>query len=372
MRHAARLRRTGQQATIYYYRIHKNGRLFQPAGRELHLNMTETAFGEAEGRPVAQLTLSAYGYRVSLLSYGAAIQSLVLPNGLDVCLGYDTLAEYQEQDGCLGATIGRYANRIGGAAFTINGEEYRLSANEGTNLLHGGARGFDRRVWDYAPTAEGVAFSRLSPEGEEGFPGALAVTVTYSLLPDGLRIRYEAESTRDTYVSLTNHAYFNLAGQGNGTVLGHTLAIAAEEYTPAGAEKLPLGVFAPVAGTALDFRAALPLGSRIGDALLALTRGYDHNFALPGTGMRRAAQLFCPESKVSMAVHTTTEGLQLYTANFLTARAGKDGMRYGAYSGVCLETQRFPDAMHHALFPSPLLRAGARYDECTEYRFAFR
>ena len=336
------------------------------------MSMTETAFGEAEGRPVAQLTLSAYGYRVSLLSYGAAIQSLVLPNGLDVCLGYDTLAEYQEQDGCLGATIGRYANRIGGAAFTINGEEYRLSANEGTNLLHGGARGFDRRVWDYAPTAAGVAFSRLSPEGEEGFPGALAVTVTYSLLPDGLRIRYEAESTRDTYVSLTNHAYFNLAGQGNGTVLGHTLAIAAEEYTPAGAEKLPLGVFAPVAGTALDFRAALPLGSRIGDALLAPTRGYDHNFALPGTGMRRAAQLFCPESKVSMAVHTTMEGLQLYTANFLTARAGKDGMRYGAYSGVCLETQRFPDAMHHALFPSPLLRAGAWYDECTEYRFAFR
>lgn len=176
------------------------------------MNYTETTFGEAEGRPVKRLTLSEQGYRISLLNYGATLQSLVLPNGLDVCLGYDALADYQKRDGCLGATIGRYANRIGGAAFTLNGKEYRLSANEGENQLHGGAHGFDKRVWDYAPVPGGIAFSRVSPEGEEGFPGALAVTVTYILLRDGICIRYEAESTRDTFVSLTNHAYFNLAG----------------------------------------------------------------------------------------------------------------------------------------------------------------
>lgn len=205
------------------------------------MNYIETTFGEAEGRPVKRLTLSEQGYRISLLNYGATLQSLVLPNGLDVCLGYDALADYQKRDGCLGATIGRYANRIGGAAFMLNGKEYRLNANEGENQLHGGAHGFDKRVWDYAPVPGGIAFSRVSPEGEEGFPGALAVTVTYTLLRDGICIRYEAESTRDTFVSLTNHAYFNLAGHGNGSVLDHTLALAAEEYTPAGADNLPFG-----------------------------------------------------------------------------------------------------------------------------------
>lgn len=333
------------------------------------MSYIETTFGEAEGRPVKRLTLSAHGYRISLLNYGATLQSLMLPNGLDVCLGYDTLAEYRAWDGCFGATVGRYANRIGGAAFSLNGVEYRLAANEGENQLHGGVRGFDKRVWDYAPAADGVTFSRVSADGEEGFPGALTVTVTYTLLPDGLRIQYEAQSTRDTFVSLTNHAYFNLAGQGNGTVLGHTLTLAAEEYTPAGAGNLPLGTLTPVAGTALDFRAAAALGARIGDALLASTQGYDHNFALSGAGMRRAALLSCPENGVSMEVHTTMEGMQLYTANFLSVRAGKGGAQYGAYAGVCLETQRFPDAMHHTAFPSPLLRAGMRYDERTEYRF---
>ena len=269
----------------------------------------------------------------------------------------------------MGATIGRYANRIGGAAFTLNGKEYRLNANEGENQLHGGVHGFDKRVWDYAPVPGGIAFSRVSPEGEEGFPGALAVTVTYTLLRDGICIRYEAESTRDTFVSLTNHAYFNLAGHGNGSVLDHTLALAAEEYTPAGADNLPFGRLAPVAGTALDFCTENSLGARIGDALLAPLHGYDHNFVLSGRGIRRAAKLSCPRSGVSMAVDTTMEGMQLYTANFLSARAGKGGVQYKPYSGVCLETQRFPDAMHHAAFPSPLLRAGMRYDERTEYRF---
>ena len=154
------------------------------------MNYIETTFGEAEGRPVKRLTLSEQSYRISLLNYGATLQSLVLPNGLDVCLGYDALADYQKRDGCLGATIGRYANRIGGAAFTLNGKEYRLNANEGENQLHGGAHGFDKRVWDYAPVPGGIAFSRVSPEGEEGFPGALAVTVTYTLLRDGICIRY--------------------------------------------------------------------------------------------------------------------------------------------------------------------------------------
>ena len=333
------------------------------------MNYIETTFGEAEGRPVKRLTLSEQGYRISLLNYGATLQSLVLPNGLDVCLGYDALADYQKRDGCLGATIGRYANRIGGAAFMLNGKEYRLNANEGENQLHGGAHGFDKRVWDYAPVPGGIAFSRVSPEGEEGFPVALAVTVTYTLLRDGICIRYEAESTRDTFVSLTNHAYFNLAGHGNGSVLDHTLALAAEEYTPAGADNLPFGRLAPVAGTALDFCTENSLGARIGDALLAPLHGYDHNFALSGRGIRRAAKLSCPRSGVSMAVDTTMEGMQLYTANFLSARAGKGGVQYEPYSGVCLETQRFPDAMHHAAFPSPLLRAGMRYDERTEYRF---
>ena len=196
------------------------------------------------------------------------------------------------------------------------------------------------------------------------------MTVTYTLLRDGICIRYEAESTRDTFVSLTNHAYFNLAGHGNGSVLDHTLALAAEEYTPAGADNLPFGRLAPVAGTALDFCTENSLGARIGDALLAPLHGYDHNFALSGRGIRRAAKLSCPRSGVSMAVDTTMEGMQLYTANFIQGQKVQGGAVCKERDAFCLETQYFPNSINEPNFTTPLTEAGKSYDTKTVYAFS--
>lgn len=313
-------------------------------------------------------------YEAHILPYGATLQSLWVPDRdgqqRDVVLGYESLQEYKDNDGYLGAVVGRHANRIAGAQFVLNGEEYRLAANEGRNQLHSGPNGLHQKVWDWQQTAENtVTLRTLSPDGEDGYPGTLEVAVTYTLCDGALVIDYEARSDRDTVCNLTNHAYFNLAGQESGAVTGHVLRVNADSYTPCGAGTIPTGEVRAVDGTALDLRQGAMLGERLGAAELAEYRGYDHNFCLSGSP---AAQLFCPESGICMETETTLPGLQVYTAGFLTERSGKDGAVYGKNHAVCLETQFWPDAMHHEHFPSPVLRAGEVYRHRTAYRFTVK
>lgn len=326
----------------------------------------------ADGTEVTAFRISRGAMSAVLLDYGATLQSLVVPGrtgAVDVVLGYESAGEYERRAGNLGGTIGRYANRIGGGEFELNGRRYVLARNSGPNHLHGGLRGFDRRMWSAEAGADHVRFSRLSPDGEEGYPGNLHVAVTYTLTEHGLRIAYDAVSDADTVISLTNHSYFNLAG--GGTALAHELRINAESFTENDENCLPTGRLIPVAGTPFDFRAAKPVGRDIGadDGQLAIGHGYDHNFALSG---RDAAELYSPESGVAMNITTDMPGVQLYTANFLERIPGKRGALMEPHGAVCLEAQEFPDAVHHADFPSPVLRAGAAYHRETELTFDVR
>ena len=321
-----------------------------------------------------KIILQQGAYEAHILPYGATLQSLWVPDRggkrRDVVLGYESLQEYKENDGYLGAVVGRCANRIAGAQFVLNGEVCCLAANEGNNQLHSGPHGLHQKVWDWQQTAENsVTLRAVSPHGEDGYPGTLEVAVAYTLCDGALVIDYEARSDRDTVCNLTNHAYFNLAGQESGAVTSHALQVNAGRYTPCGAGTIPTGEVRAVDGTALDLRQSLTLGERLGAAELAEYHGYDHNFCLDG---KDAARLYSPESGICMDTETTLPGLQVYTAGFLTERSGKDGAVYGKNHGVCLETQFWPDAMHHEQFPSPVLRAGEVYRQQTVYRFAVK
>ena len=313
-------------------------------------------------------------YEAHVLPYGATLQSLLVPdrNGVqrDVVLGYESLAEYQQNDGYLGATVGRHANRIAGAQIVLDGTVHPLTANEGENQLHSGPHGLHQKVWTWEQRAENsVTLWALSPDGEDGYPGTLEVMVTYTLSDGALEIGYKAESDCDTVCNLTNHTYFNLAGQGSGLVDSHALRVNADHYTPCGPGTIPTGEVRAVDGTALDLRRSTQLGDRLGAAELAEYGGYDHNFCLNSAN---AARLYCPESGICMETETTLQGLQVYTAGFLTERKGKDGAVYGKNHGVCLETQFWPDAVHHENFPSPILRAGETYRHQTVYRFSMK
>lgn len=324
--------------------------------------VTQTRFGLLDGRELPLLTLSAGNIEVELLPYGAAIRAIRVPDRMgvpvDICLGYDAPEDYAGQDGCLGGTIGRYANRIAGASLPIGGKLWPLTANEDENTLHGGAEGFHKKWWDFSFTPEecSVTFSRLSPHGEEGFPGNLKVEVTYTLTPDTLTLSYRAVSDADTVVSLTNHAYFNLSGQASGPMDGHVLTLSASRYTPSGPGNLPMGEVLPVEGP-LDLRAPTVLAGQV----------FDHNF-LPDASP--FARLTSPATGIMLEVSSTLPGVQLYTADFLTPRPGKGGVLYGPRQGVCLEPQFFPDAPHFPRFPSPLLRAGEVYDHKISYHFS--
>ena len=313
-------------------------------------------------------------YEAHILPLGATLQSLWVPDksGVqrDVVLGYETEEGYRDNDGYLGAAVGRCANRIAGAAFVLDGVTYPLTANEGENQLHSGPHGLHQKIWEWEQPGENcVTLRTVSPDGEDGWPGTLEVTVTYTLDDGALTIDYKAVSDRDTVCNLTNHAYFNLAGQGSGSVAGHILSVTADCYTPCGPGTIPTGEVRAVDDTALDLRQGAILGARLGAAELAEYGGYDHNFCLNGSD---AARLFCPESGICMETETTMPGLQVYTAGFLAERAGKDGAIYGKNHGVCLETQFWPDAVHHEHFPSPLLRAGEVYHHRTAYRFSVK
>ena len=328
-------------------------------------------FGAFNGQDVPVIELTDGACAVELIPYGAAVRSIRVPDRegtlTDICLGYDDLDSYRTLDACFGGTIGRCANRIGGARFTVGGTEYRVTANEGANCLHGGAEGFHKKLWRFACKGSSVTFTYDSPDGEEGFPGNLRVEVTYTLENSTLTIDYRAKSDKATVVNLTNHTYFNLAGHDGGPVLDHCLKVRAERYTPADGGNIPTGELASVAGTPLDLRRDVWLSERLDSPFLASSRGYDHNFVLEGGGPA-AAELWCPRTGIALEMTTSLEGMQLYTAGWLTERQGKNGALYGPAHAVCLETQHFPDAVNHPEFPSPVLQVGQEFHETTSYR----
>lgn len=320
--------------------------------------------------------------RVDVINYGGIIKSIRVPdrNGKmdDVVLGYDTLEEYLNGSSYFGAIVGRYANRIAHGRFTLNGKTYSLARNDGENHLHGGVRGFDKVIWAATEIRDrdgaGVQLSYLSADGEEGYPGNLRATVAYILTESNeLRIDYRAATDRDTIVNLTNHSYFNLAG--NGTILDHELIIDADAFTPIREGVIPTGEIRNVAGTPMDFRAATKIGARLNarDEQLAIGCGYDHNFVLQADDavMKRAARVHDPASARVLEVFTSQPGLQFYSANFLNGSdVGKEGRAYQKHSGFCLETQHFPDSPNHPSFPSTVLRAGAEYRHRTIFKFS--
>ena len=324
------------------------------------------------GEPVTLYCLrNEGGASVSVLDYGCTVQSLLMPNALggltDVVLGYDTLPEYEKNDGYVGAVVGRMGNRVGKGQFTLNGKTYVLAVNDGENHLHGGLRGFDKYVWTAEFGRDTLLFSRLSPDGEEGYPGNLRVTVAYTLTGENeLRIVYDADTDADTIVNLTNHSYFNLAG--GGSVLDHLLRVSADQITENDDGCLPTGRFLDVAGTPFDFRTAKPIGRDIeaDDDQIRRGHGYDHNFVLTD---RRAAELSCPTTGIRMTLETDRPGVQVYSANWLTSRVGKGGAPIVPRDALCLETQQFPNAMVCPGFPSPVLRAGEHLHTETSYRF---
>lgn len=346
---------------------------------------TTAPFGQLPtGEPIAGFTLTnAHGLVVHAIEYGGAITRVVVPDRdgtlADVVLGCDTLEDYIAGDAYLGAIIGRVANRIGGARFTLDGMTYTLAANTGPNALHGGGRGFDKLHWrgvcDADSEAARVTFRLESPDGDEGYPGALTVTVTYTLTnANALVIDYEAATTRPTPVNLTNHAYFNLAGHDAGDIDAHVLAIDADAYTPLDASMIPTGEIAPVAGTPFDFRVPTRISARIDDSheQLRIGHGYDHNWEITGADgtLRHAARVHEPSSGRTLDVHTTEPGLQCFTVNFLSGSIrGKSGVAYQRRAGFSLETQRFPDAPNRAEFPSVILRPGAVLRSRTVYTF---
>jgi len=346
------------------------------------MDLIEKPFGELpDGRAVRIYTLkNGHGLTLSLTDLGAAVTSLLLPDrkgrAAEVVLGLQRPEDYLDDPHNLGGTIGRVANRISGAEFSLHGRRYLLAANAGSNHLHGGLKRFNKVLWSAEPMeergAQGVRFSYLSPDGEEGYPGNLEVAVTILLTEaDELVFRYLAETDQETPVNLTNHAYWNLAGAGSGPVLGHLLAMPCDRYLPLGDALIPTGEIAPTAGTPLDFSRE----KRIGADIQAAGGGYDRCLIIAGSaprdqaGLRLAARVREPASGRTMAVYTDQPGVQLYTGNFLDDLAGAKGAVFVRQGGLCLETQNFPDAVNRPSFPSPFLKPGERYQTTTVHRF---
>lgn len=338
------------------------------------MSISSFLFGTTgSGREVTAFRIENGGMTATILDYGATVRSLTVPDRtgtpVDVVLGYDTVAEYEANSGFVGATIGRVGNRIGGASFSLNGREYRLAKNDGENHLHGGNFGFDRQMWrGEAEGEDTVIFRRISPDGEEGYPGNLQVCVAFTLADGALTIRYDADTDADTVVNLTNHSYFNL--NGGGTVLEHLLQLSAERFTENDSACLPTGRLLRVEGTAFDFRSPKPIGRDIGEEEVQLYygKGYDHNFVL--TGCDPAAVLRSEKTGIRMTVRTDLPGVQVYSGNNLDPRPGKGGTVWGLRDALCLETQLYPNALRCYGFPSPILREGQHLQTETSYAFS--
>lgn len=345
------------------------------------MGVTKRHFGTTDGQDVYLYTLTNDGgFELSITNYGGAVVSIKAPDRrgefADVALGFETLEEYVRNPRYFGGLIGRHANRIGFGKFSLDGTQYQLTQNNGGNHLHGGARGFDKRVWkareESSEQTVALHLEYLSVDGEEGYPGNVTANVTYTLLPDNeVEINYEATTDRDTIVNLTSHAYFNLAGAGD--ILGHQLTLHADAFTPVTKELIPTGEIRRVEKTPMDFRRAKAIGADLSEA-----GGYDHNFVLRGYdgahykgSLRPAAHLYEPQSGRVLEIFTTEPGIQFYSGNFLDGSlTGKGGVVYHKYAGLCLEPQHFPDAPNHPNFPSTVLRPGQTYKHVSQYRFS--
>ncbi|MFF9000696.1 aldose epimerase family protein [Streptomyces achromogenes] len=338
----------------------------------------------ADGTEVHRWSLENGSTRMKVLSYGGVVQSLQLPDRhgryANVVAGFDDIADYAAKSPYFGALIGRYGNRIDAGRFTLDGKQYQLDVNDGGNSLHGGAKGFDKRVWDVEPFTEGtdvgLRLRYTSADGEMGYPGTLRARVTYTLTRHGdWRIDYEATTDKATVVNLTSHVYWNLAGEGSGGIEDHELSIAAARYTPTDSGLIPTGELAKVAGTPFDFRHAKPIGRdlRAGHEQLVLAKGYDHNWVLDkGITARpeHIATLRDPRSGRTLKIATDQPGLQFYSGNFLDGTlTGTSGHTYRQGDALCLETQHFPDSPNHPAFPSTVLRPGQTYRTTTIHRF---
>jgi aldose 1-epimerase len=347
-------------------------------------SIDNTEFGRMpDGKVVRLFTLTNHqGMVARIMTFGAILTDVVVPDRqgapAHVALGYDSLDAYLKGHPMFGAVVGRVANRIAGARFSIDGKEYKVAANNGTNHIHGGLKGFDKAIWEVvAERADDheavVALRYLSKDGEEGYPGNLQVTVTYTLTADSsLRIDYRATTDRPTAVNLTNHSYFNLAGAGD--VLDHELTLWADRYTLADDGLIPTGEIASVAGTPLDFRQPTKIGARI-EQLKPKPGGYDHNYVLNhgGKSLGLAARVYEPKSGRVMEVSTTEPGVQLFTANFFNGQyTGHGGVKHPKHGGFCLETQHYPDSINHSNFPSVVLRPGQEFHSTTVFKFSVK
>lgn len=352
---------------------------------EAHAGIQRSRFGNmADGQAIDLYTLTnLHGMQVGITNYGGRVVSIQVPDRsgqmADVVLGFDDLQGYLGDNPFFGAIVGRYANRIAKGRFTLDGVEYKLPVNDGPNSLHGGLKGFDKRVWtaqEITTPQPALELTYLSKDGEEGYPGDLNVKVVYTLTDDNeLKIDYSATTDKDTVLNLTNHSYFNLAGAGNGDILKQVIMINADRFTPVDATLIPTGELREVAGTPFDFRQPTAIGARINadDQQLKFGKGYDHNFVLnrEGSGLVLAARVTDPESGRVLEVLTTQPGLQFYTGNFLDGTIhGKGGKVYGHRSAFCLETQHFPDSPNHPSFPSTELKPGETYHEVTVFKFS--
>lgn len=340
------------------------------------MSITKSKFGKCNGADVYEYTLeNGKGLKARILSLGGIIRTLEY-KGVDVVLGRDSAEEYERNSGYFGAVIGRNSNRIAGAKFTLGGKTYTLNANNGANNIHGGLYGFDKKIWE-ATESDGdepsLVLSTVSPDGEEGFPGNAQIRVTYTVTSkNSLRIHYVAVSDADTVMNLTNHSYFNLNGHDRGTIEGHTLWLDADFYTPNSNDCIPTGEVLSVSGTPFDFSTPETIGERLAMAhpQTELFKGFDHNFALNGTGYRKVGVLKGDKSGIAMEVYTDRPAVQIYTANGMdNTRVCKGGALYSPHGAICLETQAFPDNLRRSHFPSAVLKKGEIFSTVTEYLF---
>jgi aldose 1-epimerase len=352
-----------------------------PMASPLEAKVTKSEFGSTpDGTKVEIYTLEEGALKARIMTYGARLVSLEVPDRSgktgDIVLGYDSLAGYTaDPKSYFGSIVGRYGNRIAHASFTLDGKVYHLPANDGTNTLHGGIKGFDKLVWQGHEIPNGVELTLVSKDGDQGFPGTLTARVRYTLGEHALKIEYFATTDKDTVLNLTNHSYFNLAGEGHGDILNHQVMIPADRYTPVDASLIPTGELAPVAGTPLDFHHPTAIGARIDDNFeqMRLAGGYDHNYVLNGKMgvMQEAARVVEPTTGRILTVETTQPGLQFYSGNFLDGTLkGKHGHVYNKHAGFCLETQHFPDSPNHPKFPTTELKPGQTYHSVTTFGFS--
>ena len=345
------------------------------------MSVTTSVFGKtSDGKTITEYVIrNRAGMEARLIDYGAVLTALLVPdregNPVDVVLGFEDPKMYEINPACFGATVGRHANRIAQASFTLNGKKYELGKNNGPNNLHSNPGSYYFRMWSGLIVEENsVEMSLESPDLDQGYPGNMKITVRFDLTENnGLVITYRGKSDADTIFNMTNHSYFNLAGQASGSILEQRVRIEADAYTPSTKELIPTGEIAPVAGTPFDFRELKEVGRDIGadNEQLKNGSGYDHNFVLrEGKGVRPAARMESDETGIAMDVFTDLPGIQFYTASCTDVDGGKGGVHYGQYSAACFETQYFPDSIHHDNFPSCVLKAGENFVSVTEYRFS--